>query len=224
MGSAPPELERTEFERRLVSAAPGVRLTEACLWALYSHYQELRRWNRRLSLIGPGTVDAVVERHYGESLSGLELIPEGRRRLLDLGSGAGFPGFVLAAARPDLEVFLVEARQRKWAFLEAARRRAALSCTCLNARVGPGLPSGIPAQIDVLTARAVKLEPRVLSPLLPCLPADSSIVLWAGEGEPVVVPGFEPVRERRVVGSRSRRIVELRRTRCAASVKRDTRS
>ena len=135
MGSALPDLERAEFERRLVSAAPGVPLEEATLRALHTHYQELRRWNRRLSLIGPGQIGAVVERHYAESLCGLELIPDGRQSLLDLGSGAGFPGFVLAAARPDLEVFLVEARQRKWAFLEAVRRRA-------------GLHDGEPARVD----------------------------------------------------------------------------
>lgn len=213
MGSALPDLERAEFERRLVSAAPGVSLEEAGLRALHVHYQELRRWNRRLSLIGPGTVEAVVERHYAESLCGLELIPGGRQSLVDLGSGAGFPGFVLAAARPELEVFLVEARERKWAFLEAARRRAALSCTCLNVRVGPGLPSGIPDRIDVLTVRAVRLEARILDPLLPRLRAGSSIVLWTGEGESIVVPGFELARERRVAGSRSRRVVELKRTR-----------
>lgn len=212
MGSVLPDIGQDEFERRLAAAASSEVVTDDCRGALFAHYEELRRWNPRLSLVGPGTSEAVVERHYGESLQGVGLIPAGRRTLVDLGSGAGFPGFVLAAARPDLDVHLVEAKERKWAFLEAARRRAALSCACLNVRVGPNLPSGFPTQIDVLTARAVKLEPQILAPLLPRLPVGSSIVLWTGESDPITLPGFDQVGERGVSGSRSRRILELRRT------------
>ena len=213
MGSPLPDLGQEEFERRLDLAASRTPVSESCRRALFAHYQELRRWAPRLSLVGPGTFEAAVERHYGESLQGVELIPRGRRTLVDLGSGAGFPGFVLAAARSDLDVYLVEANERKWAFLEAARRRAALSCVCLNARVGPNLPSGLPAQIDVLTVRAVKLEPRILAPLLTRLAVGSSVVLWTGESESFGIPGFERAGERAVSGSRTRRILEWRRTR-----------
>ena len=76
-------------------------------------------------------------------------------RLLDLGSGAGFPGIVLAAARPDLEVTLLEARERKWAFLAAACRRAGLACRCLNARVSAN-PADLPAE---LTEEAGEVTP-----------------------------------------------------------------
>ncbi|HUF78495.1 MAG TPA: RsmG family class I SAM-dependent methyltransferase, partial [Thermoanaerobaculia bacterium] len=80
-----------------------VPVVPATLAALYAHYQELRRWSPALSLIGPAAAGDVVERHYGESLAGVPLLPAGARVLVDVGSGAGFPGFVLAAACPELE-------------------------------------------------------------------------------------------------------------------------
>src|SRR5947209_4043348 len=129
-----PRLTPEELATALAAVSPEP-LAPAVTAALHAHYLELARWNRTLSLIGPGTAGEIVERHYGESLAALPLVPE-EGELVDLGSGAGFPGLVIAAARPRLAVTLVEARERKWAFLQAAARRAALPCRCLNARVG----------------------------------------------------------------------------------------
>src|SRR5262245_62172854 len=136
-----PPLSREDFADELSRHSPGP-LSGRTVDALHAHYQELSLWNRRMSLIGPGTAREIVARHYGESLAALPLLPADSRVGLDLGSGAGFPGLVLAAARPGLEVTLVEAREKKWAFLLAAIRRASLPCTALNVRVGSPLPAG----------------------------------------------------------------------------------
>ena len=112
---------------------------------MHAHYEELARWNSVVSLVGPAFSGEIFERHYAESLAALPLLPAGPFRLLDLGSGAGFPGLVLAAARPDCEVVLVEARERKWAFLQSAVRRAELSCQCLRATVGAAHQPDLPA-------------------------------------------------------------------------------
>ena len=87
--------------------APRSRLDARAEAALYAHYQELSRWNQRLSLIGPGTAGEIVARHYGEALAALPLVPSSAQWGLDIGSGAGFPGLVLAAARPGLKMTLV---------------------------------------------------------------------------------------------------------------------
>ena len=108
MPSSLPDLSRPSFTERLRACA-GEPLPERVSAALWAHYEELRRWNERISLVGPGTADEVVERHYGEALAALPLLGDAAS-LLDVGSGAGFPGFVLAAARPALEVTLVEAQ------------------------------------------------------------------------------------------------------------------
>jgi 16S rRNA (guanine527-N7)-methyltransferase len=153
-----------------------------------------------------------VERHYGEALAALPLVPKAARHGLDLGSGAGFPGLVLAAARPALAMTLAEARERKWAFLVAAARRASLPCRSLNVRVGVPLPAGLPESLDVVTARALKLDREVLSALAARLGADGRILLWVGEDDPDLPPELSPSGSIKLPGSRLRRILHLRRS------------
>jgi 16S rRNA (guanine527-N7)-methyltransferase len=178
--------------------------------ACYIHYQELALWNRRLSLIGPGTADEVVARHFGESLAALPLIPEQARTAVDAGSGAGFPGLVLSAARSGLEVTLVEARERKWSFLQAVARKASLPCRCLNARVQLPLPAGLPERIDILTARALKLPPEILGALARRMGSEGRVLLWVGEKDPEIPPDLSPADSVRLEGSDRRRILCLR--------------
>jgi len=208
MAAPLPGLSLDDFRRRLEAASP-VPVSPEALQALYAHYQELRRWSPSLSLVGPAAAEDVVERHYAESLEGVPLIPPSARTLVDLGSGAGFPGLVLAAALPRLEVTLVEPRERRWAFLQAAARRAALPCRCLDARVDSPLPPGLPERIDVVTVRALKLPPDVLQALGERLPEGGRILVWAGEADPELLPGLAHGRVRPIAGSRHRRIVEL---------------
>jgi 16S rRNA (guanine527-N7)-methyltransferase len=209
MPFALPPLNRDQLAEGLARLSPE-SLDDRTLDALLTHYQELAVWNRRLSLIGPGTLTEILARHYGESLAALPLIPESARYVLDIGSGAGFPGLVLAAARPGLEVTLAEAQERKWAFLSAAARKASLPCRCLNVRVDAPLPAGLPAKLDVVTARALKLEPEVLGALAERLGPEGRVLLWVGEDDPPWPPELEPGRVVRIQGSRSRRILELR--------------
>jgi 16S rRNA (guanine(527)-N(7))-methyltransferase RsmG len=208
MPFALPAISRADFGREIHSHSPEP-LQETMIDALYSHYQELATWNRRLSLIGPGTAGEIVERHYGESLAALPLIPTATQVALDLGSGAGFPGLVLAASRLGLEMTLVEAQERKWAFLLAAARRASLPCRCLNARVSVPLPAGIPDAFDLVTARALKLEPSLLEALAGRLRPGGRMLLWAGERDPELPPNLAITEERRLTGSERRRIVVL---------------
>lgn len=208
MGSPLPELSCERFRSRLRELSPA-GLPESAYEALYAHYLELRRWNPRLSLIGPGTAAEALDRHYGESLAALPLIEAEDRSVVDLGSGAGFPGIVIAAALPRLEVVLVEARQKKWAFLEAARRRSGLSCTCLNARVGRSLPEGFPAEVDVVTCRAVAVTPEILEAVLKSSP-HVRFLLWQSGIQPSLPSGLVPGRELPIKGSDRRRILEVR--------------
>ena len=183
----------SEFSRRLAEYWPE-ELSPDARQNLFVHYEELRRWAGTIALIGPGAVGELFERHYAESLAALPWLSEGSpemapesasggagARLLDLGSGAGFPGWILAAVRPDLEVTLVEARERKWAFLATAARRARLSCRCLNARVSARSLADIPDRVDLVTVRALRLEARTWSALLPHLAPGARVLLWSGE-------------------------------------------
>lgn len=207
-----PDLSETQLRERLAPWFPD--LPDRLASALHTHYRELVLWSPRLALIGPGTVDEVIERHFGESLAALPLIseapPPGGGEIVDLGSGAGFPGLVLAAARPRWRVTLVEARQRKWAFLSTVVRKAALSARCLDVRVSLPLPAELPRRIDLLTARAVRPPAEVVAALFERLLPHGRALLWAGSDELEAPQGFSIVRVVPLPGSERRRIVEYR--------------
>lgn len=204
MANRLPALDVKEFSSRL-AAALRAKLSTEIEERLWAHYEELRRWNSGLALIGRGTTESAVERHYAESLAALPLVGRSTR-LVDLGSGAGFPGWVLAAARPDLDVVLVEARHRKALFLEAATRRASLLCSVLNARVGSSLPEDFPKSVDLLTVRALRLRSEEWSALSSRLRENGRILRWVGPSAPEPPEGF--VVGRRVPLQGSQRAVE----------------
>ncbi len=209
MRRALPAFTASVFASRLRELSP-CGLSDSTVISLFDHYTELRRWNPRLSLVGPGTTAEVLSRHYGESLAALPLIEADDGKLVDLGSGGGFPGLVLAAARPRLEVTLVEARLRKWVFLRSACRRSGLSCRCLNARVERPLPEGFPARIDVVTSRALAIDQEILEALLESSP-EVRFLLWLGGSGPRLPQGLVVSREVTLGGSENRKILEIRR-------------
>jgi 16S rRNA (guanine(527)-N(7))-methyltransferase RsmG len=219
MAATLPDLSLPDFARQIRARAPEP-LSDQAAEALHAHYQELRRWAPRLALIGRGTLDEVLDRHFGESLAALPFVPaEPGGEIVDIGSGAGFPGLVLAATRPAWRVTLVEARERKWAFLESVRRKASLDCRCLNARVAVPLPEGagghspgggLPGAIDLVTARAIRLDAEVTGSLLDRLTPRGRLLFWAGEADPELPAGARSTTVARLPGSERRRIVEVR--------------
>lgn len=118
----------------------------------------LADWNARHNLVARSTLPDLWRRHMWDSAQLAPPIPAEARTLADLGSGAGFPGLVLAALRPDLAVSLHEATAKKCAFLTAAAQRMDLSVTVRNARI-EDLP---PQPFDVVTARALAPLPALL--------------------------------------------------------------
>jgi 16S rRNA (guanine527-N7)-methyltransferase len=86
----------------------------------------LERWQKAINLVGKTTMGDVWRRHILDSAQLKGLIPGEAKTLTDLGSGAGFPGLVVAALRPDLDVTLIESDARKAAFLGEAARRMGL--------------------------------------------------------------------------------------------------
>ncbi len=117
--------------------------------------RELRRWQAIKNLVGPATLDQVWERHIVDSLQLLSLAPEAKT-WLDLGSGAGFPGLVLAIAGAErgLKVHLVESNSRKCSFLRHVSRLTDAGATVHEARLETVIPSFI-GKADVVSARAL---------------------------------------------------------------------
>ncbi len=133
--------------------------------------RELRRWQAIKNLVGPATLDRIWDRHIVDSLQLLDLAPEART-WLDLGSGAGFPGLVLAIAGAErgLRVHLVESNSRKCAFLRHVVRLAGAPATIHEARLEAVIP-GFVGRAEVVSARALAALPLLLEWTEPLLKA-----------------------------------------------------
>ena len=113
---------------------------------------ELRRWQKVKNLVGASTIPDVWERHFVDSLQ-LMTLADGDV-WADLGSGAGFPGLVIAIARPQTQVHLVESDSRKCAFLRHVARATDAPARVWEGRIEAVLDKLVPAP-DVVSARAL---------------------------------------------------------------------
>lgn len=129
----------------------------------------LDRWNAKTNLVAG--LDDVWTRHVADSLQLLDHVPADARTYVDLGSGGGFPGLVLAiglADHPGARVHLVESVQRKAAFLREAVRTLHLPAE-VHARRIEDLDIGTLGKIDVVTARALAPLPQLCELVQPLL-------------------------------------------------------
>jgi 16S rRNA (guanine527-N7)-methyltransferase len=132
------------------------------------------------NLIGPATVPALWTRHIADSLQLLDLAPNARI-WLDLGSGGGFPGLVIACAladRPDAMVHLVESTGKKAAFLRQVADTLALPAIVHHGRIEDFSPDFV---ADVVTARALAPLDRLFSYVAPFLISGAKALLSKGQ-------------------------------------------
>ena len=127
-----------------------VSLSDLQIQQLYTHYDFLARWNQRMNLTTVKLGPEAVVRHYCESLFFAAHLPsEGGASILDLGSGAGFPGVPLAILKPEWRITLVESHQRKAVFLRESTRHLS------NVNVLAERIESLSAQADWVVSRAV---------------------------------------------------------------------
>jgi 16S rRNA (guanine527-N7)-methyltransferase len=145
--------------------ALGLVLSDRQLAQLLHYRDLLAEWNVRVDLVAPASAEEMLRAHVLDSLLLLVMVdpPQGGA-VADVGSGAGLPGLVWGVARPDLQVVLLEPRQKRAAFAE----RAALQLRIPNVRVDAlraeeacGRPE-YAGKFDVVVARAVAAPAAVL--------------------------------------------------------------
>ncbi len=171
---------RAEFLSELIAAA-DLSVPPGAVEKLVAHAGEMIRWNRSIRLTAITAHEEVAVKHILDSLFLLRFSPfDGR--ILDFGSGAGYPGIPLSIVLPGSHVVLLEASAKKCAFLSHVSRRLSLS----NAEVVQGrvdaknpLPIG---RFEHIVTRATLPAAKAVSLLLPYLAPGGRFLLMAGPG------------------------------------------
>jgi 16S rRNA (guanine527-N7)-methyltransferase len=133
----------------------GLSVSRETILTLQAFEAEVRRWSPVINLVSRGSLNHIWQRHIEDSAQLFQACPPDARTWVDLGSGGGFPGLVVAILarelRPDLRVLLVESDQRKATFLRQTAHKLGLQVDVQTARA-ESLP---PQAADVLSARAL---------------------------------------------------------------------
>lgn len=137
-----------------------------------------QRWSRRINLTGPADVEELIDRHLLDCAAVLPLLPPGP--LVDVGSGAGLPGLVVAILEPERRIFLLDALERRCAFLEQAVLTLGLTeASVVNARCEqwqPALP------LAGVLARAVAPLPKLWAMTASLLTDGTPLLAMKGPG------------------------------------------
>ncbi len=144
---------------------------------------QLAKWQKTINLVATKSLDEAWVRHVADGLQILDIAPASAKTFVDLGSGAGFPGLVLAAAlaeRPGAHVYLIESDQRKCAFLREAARAMQVDVTIRNERIETAL-AGWELSTDIVTARALAPMKKLLELAYPLLKAGTTGIFPKGQ-------------------------------------------
>lgn len=148
---------------------------------LHLYHALLLKWQNSINLISPNTVNEAWDRHFVDSLQLVPLIPASAKTLYDIGSGAGFPGFVLAMALQNLSVTLIESDSKKCAFLQTVSRETGQKIAIENVRVESA--AKLLSAPDVITARALASLDNIFKLCRPWFKLNNALVLILPKGE-----------------------------------------
>lgn len=152
-------MQRKQFSDLIVRGIEGfeLELDEERIDALYIYFRELKRWSTKINLISKETSEeAIVEKHFIDSMSLLDILDEQGDHLADIGSGAGFPGLVCKMAMSQLRVSLVEPRLKRVSFLRHIIRTSGLSYIDVQAtRIEADVELTHEADFTIVASRAV---------------------------------------------------------------------
>jgi 16S rRNA (guanine527-N7)-methyltransferase len=147
---------------------------------------ELEKWNRKINLTAIRNEQDIVIKHFLDSLSYLNgFTPASERRLLDMGSGAGFPAVPIKIAHPEIGITMVESVHKKASFLRHIARMLMLTDIAVVDKRTDELPPAHHQAYDVVTARAFADIKTALSEGAPFLKPCGLIVLSRGPEETI---------------------------------------
>jgi len=140
-------------------------------------------WNQRMNLTSITAPNDIVVKHFLDSLTLTTVVPQfDGLRLIDVGTGAGFPGLALAIAFPALEVTLLDSTAKKLRFIQSVREELQLkNVRTMHARAeDAGRDKGHRASYDIAVARAVARLPVLMEYLLPLAKPEGQVIAMQG--------------------------------------------
>ena len=174
-------METARIAELLAPFSGGEALPQQLIEALQRYLDLLLRWNARVNLTAVRDPEKIVTRHFGESLFAARVLLRGRdaaaaSTLVDVGSGAGFPGVPMKLFAPQLELTLIEAHNKKAVFLREVVRRLGLD----RAEVFGGRAEHWAQTADLVTLRALEQFERALPVAAKLVAEDGRLGLLIG--------------------------------------------
>ncbi len=178
------EIGSTEWQRLIIDGARklGVVIDEGITAPFSIHASELLTWNRKINLTAITNPRDIAIKHFVDSLAPAGCIPDGAR-LLDIGSGAGFPGIPLKMLKPSIAVLLIDAVRKKINFLKQVLRILGLeNIEARQIRTENLLKgTGQATSFDVIISRALSDLPPFVKSALPLLAKQGTIIAMKGK-------------------------------------------
>jgi 16S rRNA (guanine527-N7)-methyltransferase len=185
-------MDTAEISRLLAPfvSSPGLRGQQ--LDCISTYIDILLRWNRKINLTSVRRPEEIVTRHFGESLfAARHLFAESAEpalRVIDVGSGAGFPGVPLKIYAPAIRLTLIESHQRRAAFLSEVIRELKLR----DVEVFAGRAESFAGNADLVTMRAVEKFERALSAAVGLVAPGGRLALLIGARQVATARSAQP--------------------------------
>jgi len=151
-----PPLPETQMDKAAIG--PLLNVSRETEERLQIYVDLLCKWQRRINLISSNTIPEIWKRHVLDSAQLIRLLPQSPCQIMDIGTGAGLPGLILAIISPH-HLHLVESDSRKIAFLRTALRETGTMATLYEDRIEKLKPM----RPDIITARALAPVDRLLA-------------------------------------------------------------
>ncbi len=142
-------------ELRQAASIFGLYLSQHAVEQLTAYVETLLHWRTHISLTAASTPAQIINEHIADSFSLIEHFSEKAGILMDVGSGAGFPGVPLAIVRPDMHVVLVESRRKRANFLREALRQSKIENAEVSEARAETLAESSGGSAQVITSRAL---------------------------------------------------------------------
>ncbi len=165
-----------------LTAEYGVTLDATACDKLDRYAELLVEWNQKMNLTAITDPLGITVKHFADSLAAVPLLPERQGlSLIDVGTGAGFPGIPLAIVRPDIKLTLLDSLNKRLVFLETVCNELEIPVQRIHARAEEGgRKPQLREQFDVATARAVAALPVLLEYCLPFVRQDGVFLALKG--------------------------------------------